>query len=217
MHYTLLHFPQIHLPRRDGHKLRGYFANLFSEESDLFHNRTKDGGFKYRYPRIQYKIVRGEPMLVGIAEGGPLLVERFLRIKEIDIDGLIFPIHQKNLKNEECLVGVRNDLFEYEFVNPWLALNEKKYTEYEATETEAEKIEILKKILITNIINFFTAAGHRESERIMVSLNLQRIQVKFKDQPMVGFKGRFTTNAMLPDFVGFGKSVSRGFGTIQRV
>ena len=216
MHYTLLHFPQIHLPRRDGHKLRGYFANLFGEESDLFHNHQADGKVIYRYPRIQYKVVHGEPMLVGIGEGGKLLIERFLRINEIDIDGLVFPIHQKNLKNEECIIGVKNDLFQYEFVNPWLALNEKKYPQYEAAASREEKTDILKRILITNIINFFTAVGHRETERIMVSLDVSPLAVRFKDQRMTGFKGRFTSNAMLPDYVGFGKSVARGFGTIKK-
>jgi len=156
-------------------------------------------------------------MILGLEEGGQLLIERFLRINEIDIDGLVFPVHQKNLKNEECLVGVRNDLMEYEFVNPWLALNERKYKEYINAESDAEKTDMLKRILITNMINFFTAVGHREEERIMVSINLKPISVRFKNQEMTGFKGRFTTNVLLPNFVGFGKSVSRGFGTIRRV
>ncbi len=216
MHYTLLHFPQVRLSRRDGHKLRGYFANLFGEESDLFHNRTEDGGYKYRYPRIQYKIVDREPMIVGLAEGGQLLIERFLRIKEIDIDGLTFPMHQKNLKNEECLVGVRGDLHEYQFANPWLPLNEKNFKKYRNAESDDERTDLLKRILITNIINFFTAVGHREDKQIMVSINLTPLPVRYKNQTMQGFTGRFTTNAVLPDFVGFGKSVSRGFGTIRR-
>ena len=28
---TLLRFPEIHLEKRDAHKLRGYFGNLFQE------------------------------------------------------------------------------------------------------------------------------------------------------------------------------------------
>ncbi len=38
----------------------------------------------------------------------------------------------------------------------------------------------------------------------------------FKDNLMTAIGGGFTTNAMLPDWVGLGKSVSRGYGTIQK-
>jgi hypothetical protein len=34
---------------------------------------------------------------------------------------------------------------------------------------------------------------------------------------MKGFKGTFAVNFELPDYIGLGKSVSRGFGTIKRV
>lgn len=33
---------------------------------------------------------------------------------------------------------------------------------------------------------------------------------------MTGFKGTFAVNFELPDLIGLGKSVSRGFGTVQR-
>ena len=34
---------------------------------------------------------------------------------------------------------------------------------------------------------------------------------------MIAFSGRFTANVLLPDFIGLGKSVSRGFGAIQKI
>ena len=83
MQQTLLQFPNLKLAQRDGHKLRGYFSHLFGQESDLFHNHHPDGKVIYRYPRIQYKVVEGEPMLIGLGEGAQLLVERFLRVKDI--------------------------------------------------------------------------------------------------------------------------------------
>jgi CRISPR/Cas system CSM-associated protein Csm3 (group 7 of RAMP superfamily) len=33
---------------------------------------------------------------------------------------------------------------------------------------------------------------------------------------MIGFKGYFYSNIYLPEFIGLGKSTSRGFGTISR-
>ncbi|NPA46342.1 MAG: CRISPR-associated endonuclease Cas6 [Chlorobi bacterium] len=34
---------------------------------------------------------------------------------------------------------------------------------------------------------------------------------------MLAFIGMFTTNAVLPDYAGIGKSVARGFGTILKM
>ena len=217
MHQTLIQFPEIKLERRDGHKLRGYFANLFGEESDLFHNRNEYGGVIKRYPRIQYKIVHGCPTVLGLGEGGKLLVERFLQINHINIDGLHIPVHQKNIQNKEMIVGVGPSLFEYEFINPWMALNEKNYELFMSYETRAEKTGLLERLLTVNMLHFFSAVPYREEKQILVKTDLTSLPIKFKNQTMMGFKGKFTTNVQLPDFIGFGKSVSRGFGTIQRI
>ena len=215
MHYTLLHFPQIKLERRHGHKLRGYFANLFGEESDFFSNHQADGKVIYRYPRIQYKVVHGEPMVLGLAEGAALLIERFLNITALEIEGLHIPVFQKNIKSAEQIVGVVHELLEYQFINPWKPLNDKNYTKYLALNTRKEKEEFLKKILITNIIEFFKVAEHWEENKILVSLKLSPTSVKFKNQNMMAFKGGFTTNVKLPNYIGLGKTVSRGYGTIK--
>jgi len=165
MHQTILHFPQIRLQRRDGHKLRGYFAQQFGQESDLFHNHDAGGKSIYRYPRIQYKIVKGVPMIVGLEKGAELIIERFLRIKYLDIDGFRFFTDQKNMNSREHLIGVKGVLHEYEFVNPWMALNQKNhaaYLEYSLAEQTAQ----LEGILINNIISFFKAVGHQEEKRV---------------------------------------------------
>jgi len=217
MHQTTLHFPQIQLQRRDGHKLRGYFAQQFGDESDLFHNHDEGGKSIYRYPRIQYKIVRGVPMVVGLEEGAELVIERFLRIKHLDIDGFRFFTDQKNMKSQEHLIGVRGALNEYEFVNTWMALNQKNhalYLEY----SPAERKKQLENILISNLISFFKAVGHQETQQMMVNLSLKEGRsTSFKNQQLLTFTGRFVVNVQLPDYIGLGKSVSRGFGTIRKV
>ena len=47
------------LPLSYGYKLRGFFANRFDHV--LFHHHKDDGGFRYGYPLIQYKIMNGQP------------------------------------------------------------------------------------------------------------------------------------------------------------
>jgi len=217
MHQTILHFPQIRLNRRDGHKLRGYFANKFGEESDLFHNHDEAGKAIYRYPRIQYKVVDGIPMLVGLDKGAELLVERFLQIKKLDIDGHRFWVDLKNMKSQEYLTGVQSALHQYRFLNPWMALNQKNHSLYIEGSPEEQQLQ-LQRILASNIIAFFKSVGHQEEQRIMVNLQLKEPRMtRFKNQQLLTFMGDFVTNVRLPDYIGLGKSVSRGFGTIRLI
>lgn len=217
MHLTLLQFPEISLLRRDGHKLRGYFANLFGKESDLFHNHDGAGRSLYRYSRIQYKVVDRMPVLVGIDDGGRLLAERFLNIKELDIDGKTIPLRHKNIISEEVAVGLGENLVAYEFATPWFPLNQANYRAYEKLDAVRQKKQ-LKSILIGNILSVLSVGNYFAEEKIMVHLNLQPPRFsKFKNQKILVFQGSFVTNAILPDYIGLGKSVARGYGTIRKV
>ena len=76
----------------------------------------------------------------------------------------------------------------------------------------------LQKILVSNMISFFKSIGHQEKERMMVNLQLEAPQLAgFKDQKLWTFKGGFVSNVKLPDYIGLGKSVARGFGTIKLI
>jgi len=55
-------------------------------------------------------------------------------------------------------------------------------------------------------------------ERIMGMLqNVYEKETKFKDKSMIAFQADFVSNAVLPSFVGIGKSVARGFGTLEAI
>jgi len=214
--HTTLNFPEIRLHQRDGHKLRGYFARQFGEESDLFHNHEKDGRAIYRYPRIQFKVVSGSPVVVGIAEGAQMLVQRFLDIKELDIEGETYTLHHKHLQSGEVEVGVRNALYEYQFVTPWMALNQENYKQW-LNMDERKRQDKLERILKGNILSFFSALDYFEQQQIMLHIHMEAVPTTFKNQRMTAFKGKFVTNVQLPDYIGLGKSVSRGYGTVVRV
>lgn len=61
-------WPDVRVPQWAGRRLRGFFASGREEES-LLHNHGGGGRDVYRYPRVQYKIVRGTPTVVAL-EGG---------------------------------------------------------------------------------------------------------------------------------------------------
>ena len=215
LNQTIIRFPEIKLKTRDAHKLRGYFGNLFKENSALLHNHFDDGSLRYKYPLVQYKVVENVPVLLGINEGGELLISLFLKISELNIDGAIFPVYHKNIENKKCKVEIVKDLFSYEFKTLYMGLNQKNYKIY-IDENETEKKLLLKKTLTANILSFFKGIDYHAEERIMLTAELDEKKTKFKDKNMIAFTGSFTTNVMLPDFIGLGKAVSRGFGCIVK-
>jgi hypothetical protein len=212
---TIIRFPEIKLHTRDAHKLRGYFGNLFKEKSELLHNHMGNGEFRYAYPQVQYKVIDQVPTLVGIKDGALLLPELFLKIRELKIGDTIIPVHQKNIEAKQIDIGATDGLQEYEFQTLWMCLNQKNHQRY-VNSTLAEKQQLLKRILTGNMLSFYKGMEHFIEERIEVSLQIREKSTKFKNTTMLAFHGRFDANVRLPDYVGLGKQVARGFGTIKK-
>ena len=148
---TVVFFPDIKLKARDAHKMRGYFGQLFKEHSPLLHNHYDDGSSRYRYPLVQYKVVDEVPVLVGFNEGAELLVTLFLKIKEIDIDGKVFPVLGKNIRQTTYDLEPNGKLNRYEFKTLWMALNQKNYAVYRNLDDKQKK-EFLDRTLQNNIL-----------------------------------------------------------------
>ena len=108
-------------------------------------------------------------------------------------------------------------MFPYRFLTPWLALNEENHRKYQRLRSWNEKKEMLSKILIGNIIAMSKGLGYTVPAPIEVELGrLREVPARLKGTPMIGFLGDFKVNFEIPDYLGLGKSVSRGFGTVKR-
>ncbi len=219
-HTTTVTFPEIKLQQRDAHKLRGYFGNLFREHSPLLHNHLEGQSdkFNYKYPVVQYKVVQNVPMLIGLGQGARLLTELFLQIQELVIDGRVYPVFSKNIESKMLDVGITDQLHSYRFESLWLALNQENYNLYR-TYDDAQKADQLRGIAVRNIMAVLAACDIEVTKetRIMVALNdLKTGETNFKNTKLTGFKGQLVTNVLLPDGIGLGKSVARGFGTLKK-
>lgn len=222
---TTITFPEVALRTRDGHKLRGYFGELFREHSPLLHNHLESDEqqadtsvrYRYAYPLVQYKVLDRVPTLVGLGEGATLLTQLFLRMRELDIDGQIYPVLSKHIRHEPVTLGMADDLVEYRFATLWMALNQANYRDYRRY-SEVERSAQLKRVLTTQVLATFREFGLwlEPHERVMVRPVVDERTTQFKNQTMVAFSGGFVANVILPDGMGLGKAVSRGFGSVQR-
>lgn len=203
-----------------GHKLRGFFANQF--DNILFHHHEKENDYKYNYPLIQYKILRGYPTVIALKEAVTLIANNFLEIEKLTLEDKVFtaPIMEFQVSKWNLSVNEEELMlpYKYEFITPWMGLNQRNYDKYKAEITgssDEERVDFLSSILIGNILSFAKGIDWWVDGEIKVIPVLKEITVNFKDNKMIGFKGFFFSNIKLPDYIGLGQATSRGFGTIQ--
>ncbi|AZO96386.1 CRISPR-associated endonuclease Cas6 [Halocella sp. SP3-1] len=218
---TLKYEIEDELSLRYGHKLRGYFANNFKEI--LFHNHYQDGSLRYAYPLIQYKIIDKRPFILGINQGGKLITEHFLSIEKLVLGDKVYLSPGGKLSVDKELIEIDDDydmpIYKYTFITPWLGLSQENYQVYRSKyikAVEKDKRKFFKSVIIGNILSFAKGIDWWVEEDIKVVPSLSDITVKFKGEEMLGFTGYFFSNVYLPEYIGLGKSTSRGFGTISR-
>jgi len=201
--------------RGDATKLRGFFATSFNEYA-LLHQHVTDR-LIYKYPLIQYKMLQGSPMVLGINEGAEVLKEIYDKFDEIKLDESTYSILERSVivKSEEF--GCAEAIHSYRFLTPWLALSQENYPKYLDASWQERK-ELLRRILVGNILSASKGLGYMAKEHIRLEVGRLHDEIcLLKGTQVTGIRGEFTTNFAIPEFVGLGKSVSRGFGAVTRL
>ncbi len=201
--------------KEDASKLRGFFARKFDSYL-LLHNHLGNNKFLYQYPRIQYKTIDQVKVILGLAEGVDVLQSIYNQYDKITLDGNSYQIFTKEIILKEEDFGISTNNLKYKFLTPWFALNEENYQRYK-NYNYSERADQLKSILIRNIMAIAKTFQYFVESKIMVNTNLKETSIKFKGKDVIGFLGTFQVNFNLPDYIGLGKSVSRGFGTIKKI
>lgn len=209
-----LELENIKLLPRDSEKIRGYISNKYKEK-DILHNHIEDK-FIYRYPKVQYKVIENKPIIIGIEEAIDIVFDIGMNDDEYIIGDKSISAYEKNISKKSHEYGVKNDYIEYKFVSPWIALNQKNIVNYKNA-SKIEKEDMLKRILVGNILSMSKGLNYTAEDKIYCWINLKEREVNIKDIKHIGFVGGFKANFEIPDYLGLGKNVSKGFGTIKRV
>ena len=198
-------------------KLRGYLGGVFYDHP-LIHNHI-DGKLRYQYPVIQYKILDDVPTIVSVVEGNDVVQELFTEITEIRLMNRTYPVLEKNLKQTAYEYGGSDSMHRYELLTPWIPFNEENYGQYKKLNTNKQRSDKLKSILIGNILSQAKGLDYWIEQQLEVKLALHQTDrpVEYKNVQFIGFEGYFKVNFNLPDYLGIGKAVSHGFGTIKRM
>jgi hypothetical protein len=196
-----------------------YFRGAISKHlgaSLLLHNHTQTG-MRNALPLVQYKIINSRPAIVAINEG-IAEVEPLFTIPEIKTYVGKRPIKLRvdSIWQNQFDLEITDQTFRYKLTN-WLPLNEENYITYKETPSLVKRMEMLEQILTANILSFAKGVGVFYEQPVEVCLLdiSEPKTAQYKNVKLLSFDVEFSCNIMLPEFIGLGKGVSKGFGVVN--
>ena len=195
---------------------RGCIIRL-TDGNQLSHNH-RGTGYNYTYPLVQYKRLNRHAAVVGINEGAEMLAQLMK-------DGDSFDVQLGNRPATMTVISVRNDSLtltcgaEHIYsIDRWIPLNEANYATFLHMPGVMERMEMLERILIGNILSFAKSMGVFFEKQVKCRiLQLEEKEMTtYKNVEFMTFSAIFACNVTLPDYIGLGKSASVGRGTIRQ-
>ena len=145
-------------------QLRSYIGYKFVQEAEFHHHDGKP----YRYPLIQYKRIRDRLSVLGIEHFADVVQENLSSLQKI------------YLKNTEILINnmiftrkthsITEEITEYKFATPWIALNTDNYLKYNTLDKRFHK-KLLEKILTGNLLSMMRGIGCTIDYDLYVKIN----------------------------------------------
>ncbi|MEZ5040683.1 MAG: CRISPR-associated endonuclease Cas6 [Saprospiraceae bacterium] len=202
-------------------KFRAAVIEKTERVSALFHNHKDDTEVLYRYPLIQYKVTNKKASIICLEEGSDdihyLLQHRELDLRVGDSTNS-YTVEDVDLHYH--MVQTWHTTFEYSLLN-WIALNQKHHQRFKELEgDEKAQIELLSSILRGNILAFAKGINWWVEDTIAVEITkikeIKTLPIHKNYKDVLTFSLNFRTNVSLPDYIGLGKRVSIGFGTVKQ-
>jgi hypothetical protein len=216
MEVTRLVFETDRSVREDASKLRGYIGGQFREYT-LLHNHTA-GGVLNVYPKVQYRVLEGVPMLVGVGrEARRVLTEVGERTERLKLGRSEYAVRGSRIFSSKEELCPTRGMVQYRFLCPWLAFNRGNYQRYRELREWKEKKELLSRILVGNILSLCKGLMVVVQARIYAHTHVDPVKIRYKSVHVIGLTGEFRTNFLIPDFLGVGKGVSQGFGVVRKM
>lgn len=197
---------------------RGAVIGAMENTNILFHNHLDDDTFRYRYPLIQYKRIKSKAAMVCVGEGTEVIGEFFSCANfNLQVGERQLALEVDHMDAKRTLVQVWDTEFRYT-LRKWLPLSSDNYRTYQTLDGLVVQYAFLQNILIGNILSFCKGLGITIEKEIKCTITqlLDSHTYTFKGVKMMGFDVEFKANISLPDYVGLGKGVSLGFGTVVK-
>lgn len=171
----------------------------------------------YSYPLIQFKRLNGKASIVCIEEGTESIGEFFANIRQsIHLGDKELSLELDTVNAYKILVQAWNSTFTYS-IRKWNPFNKINHEKFQQIDDIEAKTTFLEELLIDNILSFAKWTGARFEQELTCSIIDIKITESNKNVTFASFDLLFKTNVSLPNYIGLGKGVSIGFGTVVRM
>ncbi len=204
-----------HPLRFSADELRSFFADKVAEYTALHKNNTS--AFIHRYPVLQCKQIKNSVLVIGISQGADCLVGLSRDQMILGRGESICRITSRDTAIREEVFGIADSLFTYEFLTPWLALNQQYAKKFYDLKGKAERDAFMQKLLTTHLQTLARSLDYPLPEAVTCTAHVRFERERIAGENVIVFRGKFQTNLRIPDYLGIGRSVSKGYGTIREI
>jgi len=197
--------------RKTPYQVKGVIMKDFPDEPIV---PLIDGSYRdqFLYPRVQVKILNEQIYVVGIAQGVDPILSLVDKLGTMDFGNITFDVLGADVEVENDRFLPSNRMLRYKFLTPWIALNEANLMKYKQLFGD-DRLKFLTRLLSHNIVFLAREMDIELETKIYTQLNLESLYPKIVDDGQMGaFEGVFQTNFMLPNFLGVGNSITKGYG-----
>ena len=199
--------------RKTPYQVKGVFIRQYPDEPVI---PMLDGTYrdKILYPRVQVKILNEQIYIIGIREGVKPVLSLVKNFDMFDFGNITFEIQNTDIEQDEQQFIPTDRLIRYRFITPWVALNQMTGGKYRFL-TNQEKPSFLNRLLGQNIVFMAKEVGIDLNDKVFTKVKVSSLFPKPVDENKWGaFMGEFKTNFVLPNYIGVGNGITRGYGTI---
>ncbi len=199
--------------RKTPYQVKGVFMKQFPGEKIV---PFLDGKLrnKYLYPRVQVKILNEQIYIIGIKEGVEPVISLVDNVSSFNFGNITINIEKYEIEENIAQFKITEKLYRYKFITPWIALNKSTGGKYRFL-GDQEKPLFLNKLLGQNLLFIAKELGEEVKTKIYTKVVVENNNPeKIDDNGWGAFTGEFKTNFIIPNYIGLGNGITRGYGAL---
>jgi hypothetical protein len=200
--------------KKTAYQVKGVFMKHYPNSAVV---PMLDGTYrdKFLYPRVQVKILNEQIFVVGMKEGTEPVRSLANELTELNFGNITFEIVDSDIEETNDQFTHIDQLLRYKFVSPWVALGNTTQNRYKFLKNK-DRVNFLNKLLGQNLVFLGREMGIKLNDKVYTKIKLSSLTPKPVDEDSWGaFTGEFQTNFILPDYIGIGNGITRGYGAIH--
>jgi hypothetical protein len=212
--YTVFLEPE-HPLRFSVDELRMVLDKKLAEFSAL--HRNDRAGFIHRYPVLQCKQFKGNLIVTGISQGADCLCQLTFNEEILGAGESSCRITARDPALRSEPFGIADISITYEFLTPWLALNQQHAKKFYDLKGKPQRDAFMQKLLTDQVQMLAKSLDYPITAPASCEAKVRFRRDRIGNENVMVFLGKFRTNLRIPDYLGIGRSVSKGYGTIKRI